>query len=211
MTKYACMSCGVQYKASNTPPSHCIICQYDDKYSAPETGQAWVKLAQHRNKYNVTWQELEDGLSKISMDTDMGIGQHAHFLQTTNGNYLWDAIPLINDQLIEDINAKGGLKAIAISHPDFYSNIADWATEFNVPVYIHHNDRDWFQDDDDNILFWHGDTLRLEDDLTLINCGGHFKGSSVMHWQQGAQGKGSVLAGDTIAPNSNKTAIFRHS
>ncbi|HET7092595.1 MAG TPA: hypothetical protein VFI22_03930, partial [Thermomicrobiales bacterium] len=34
--------------------------------------------------------------------------------------------------------------------------------------------------------------------LTLIRCGGHFAGSSVVHWPAGAGGAGALLTGDTI-------------
>ena len=32
------------------------------------------------------------------------------------------------------------------------------------------------------IQFWEGVTLPLWDGLTLINCGGHFEGGTVLHW-----------------------------
>ena len=34
--------------------------------------------------------------------------------------------------------------------------------------------------------------------LTLIRCGGHFEGGSVLHWAGGAGGKGALLSGDII-------------
>ena len=48
------------------------------------------------------------------------------------------------------------------------------------------------------IQFWEGDTLDIGDGLTLIRCGGHFEGSTVMHWRDGADGQGVLLCGDTI-------------
>ncbi len=48
------------------------------------------------------------------------------------------------------------------------------------------------------IRFWEGTTLSLWDGLTLINCGGHFEGGAVLHWQAGANGKGALLTGDII-------------
>jgi glyoxylase-like metal-dependent hydrolase (beta-lactamase superfamily II) len=35
-------------------------------------------------------------------------------------------------------------------------------------------------------------------DITLIRCGGHFPGSTVLHWPAGADGKGALMTGDTI-------------
>ena len=33
----------------------------------------------------------------------------------------------------------------------------------------------------------------------MIQCGGHFEGSAVLHWEEGAGGKGVLLVGDTTA------------
>ena len=120
-------------------------------------------------------------------------------------------MPLINDKMIDDINARGGLKAIAISHPHFYANIADWSQAFsNIPIYIHANNRQWVQEPTDNITFWQGDVLQLEDELTLIKCGGHYAGSTLLHWADTADGKALVLGSDTIAPCSTSHATFMH-
>jgi histone H3/H4 len=48
------------------------------------------------------------------------------------------------------------------------------------------------------IQFWEGTTFPLWDDLTLINCGGHFEGGTVLHWPAGAEGRGALLTGDII-------------
>ena len=34
--------------------------------------------------------------------------------------------------------------------------------------------------------------------VTLVQCGGHFPGSAVVHWAGGASGRGVLLSGDTI-------------
>ena len=34
--------------------------------------------------------------------------------------------------------------------------------------------------------------------MTLVRCGGHFAGSSGLHWAGGAGGKGALFTGDTI-------------
>src|SRR5207248_1904076 len=48
------------------------------------------------------------------------------------------------------------------------------------------------------IVFWDGETKTLGDGLTLVRCGGHFEGGTVLHWQDGAGGKGALLTGDII-------------
>ena len=34
--------------------------------------------------------------------------------------------------------------------------------------------------------------------VTLIQCGGHFDGSAVLHWAEGAGGAGALFVGDSI-------------
>ncbi len=54
-------------------------------------------------------------------------------VQSKVGNILWDCVPLLDEMTIEFIKAKGGLRAIAFSHPHFYSNMNDWQEPSNVP------------------------------------------------------------------------------
>ena len=35
----------------------------------------------------------------------------------------------------------GGLKAIAISHPHYYTTMQDWAPAFGAPIHLHAADR----------------------------------------------------------------------
>ncbi|NRA88188.1 MAG: hypothetical protein HRU28_12540 [Rhizobiales bacterium] len=206
MPKYTCKTCGVQQSNTQNHSNLCPICE-DERQYVPSSGQEWIKLADHYNQHHINWVKVETNAYQLSLEPKIGIGQTAFFIETKHGNYLWDCLPLINDKLIEDIKAKGGLNAIAISHPHYYSNAADWATEFNIPIYIHHDDKEWFQDDDDNVLFWQGDTLNLEDDLTLIKCGGHFNGGTILHWSNTHDNKGAVFTADIIAPQARHNSL----
>jgi glyoxylase-like metal-dependent hydrolase (beta-lactamase superfamily II) len=47
-------------------------------------------------------------------------------------------------------------------------------------------------------VFREGATYPLASGLTLIHCGGHFAGSTVLHWAAGAGGRGALCTGDTI-------------
>ena len=40
---------------------------------------------------------------------------------------LWDCITLLDDATVSEIGERGGLTAIAISHPHYYSAMVDWA------------------------------------------------------------------------------------
>jgi hypothetical protein len=65
-------------------------------------------------------------------------------LCTADGNILWDCISLIDDATVTLINGLGGLRAIAISHPHFYTMLVDWSRVFgDVPVHLYANDAKW--------------------------------------------------------------------
>jgi glyoxylase-like metal-dependent hydrolase (beta-lactamase superfamily II) len=96
------------------------------------------------------------------------------------------------------VDAAGGISAIAISHPHYYSTMVEWSRAFDAPVYLHAADRQWVMRSDPCLEFWDGETKSLGSVGTLIRCGGHFAGGTVLHWPQGAEGKGVLLSGDII-------------
>lgn len=92
----------------------------------------------------------------------------------------------------------GGLAAIAISHPHYYTTMADWAEAFSAPVHLHAADRAWVTRPSPHLDFWEGGTREILPGVTLIRLGGHFAGGTVLHWTDGADGAGALLAGDIV-------------
>lgn len=140
------------------------------------------------------------------------IGQRALILRTPQGNILWDCISFLDDATVAIIAALGGLAVIACSHPHFIASAVEWSHAFNrVPVYVHAEDRDYVPRPDGVIEFWADDRQVLADGINLIRCGGHFPGSAVLHWAQGAGGRGVVLSGDTLQVRPDKGLTFMRS
>jgi glyoxylase-like metal-dependent hydrolase (beta-lactamase superfamily II) len=207
MPCYICATCGVQYAESVLPPQHCRICE-DERQYIGWTGQRWTTLAElqstHKNQLDVEAPEL------ISLATEprFAIGQRALHLRSNGGNVLWDCISLADDRSVAAVQALGGVKAIAISHPHYYSSLAEWSRELGgVPVYLHADDREWVMRSDPAIVFWDGETKELASGLTLIRCGGHFPGATVLHWAGGAAGKGALLTGDVIQVGEDRKSL----
>jgi hypothetical protein len=48
------------------------------------------------------------------------------------------------------------------------------------------------------IRWWSGDELALSDDVTLVRCGGHFPGSTALHWKDGPRPGGALFPGDAL-------------
>jgi glyoxylase-like metal-dependent hydrolase (beta-lactamase superfamily II) len=197
MENFICAQCGTQFGETTEPPSHCRICE-DERQFVRHTGQEWTTSKQlatgHRNRI----EEEGPGLVGIGTEPDFAIGQRALLLQSPGGNLLWDCITLLDDQTAAEIDARGGLRGIAISHPHFYSAMAEWAERFNTEIFLHSADREWVMRKSSRVHFWEGTIFSLWDDLTLINTGGHFEGSTVLHWPAGANGGGVLLTGDSI-------------
>lgn len=198
MPCYICVTCGCQYAASEQPPEHCRICEDERQYFGFD-GQQWTTLGEMRAEYGNEFETMEPGLTRIGTRPGFAIGQHMFLVESPDGNILWDSITLVDDATISAIREHGGISAIAVSHPHYYSSIVEWSHAFdNAPIYIHAADREWVTRPDPAIVFWEGEALNLGEDLTLIRGGGHFDGSAMLHWAAAYDGRGALLPGDTI-------------
>ena len=181
-------------------PSRCPICK-DERQFVRHTGQEWTTLEQLRPDHHNRTEDEAPQLLGIGTEPEFAIGQRALLLQSPGGNLLWDCIALIDDRTAAEINARGGLRAIAISHPHYYTTMVDWAERFDAQIFLHTADRGWVMRKSPRIQFWEGTTLSLWDGVTLINCCGHFDGGTVLHWPAASRGRGSkgaLLTGDII-------------
>ncbi|HJT77212.1 MAG TPA: MBL fold metallo-hydrolase [Gemmataceae bacterium] len=198
MPNFICVTCGTRFAATPVPPERCPICEDPRQYVGVH-GQQWTTMdelaAGHRNVFR----PQEPGLVGVGTEPHFAIGQRALLLRTPGGNVLWDCVSLIDELTRRAVVDQGGLRAIAISHPHYYSAMVAWSHTFGgVPVYLHAADRQWVMDPDPVVRFWEGETLDLGDGLTLIRCGGHFEGGTVLHWPSGAGGRGALLSGDIL-------------
>jgi len=197
METFICVQCGTQFTATAEPPASCRICE-DERQFVRHTGQEWTTLKRLQGDHRNRLEEEAPQLLGIGTEPEFAIGQRALLLQSPEGNLLWDCISLVDDETAAEINTRGGIRAIAISHPHFYSAMVEWAERFNAQIFLHAADREWVMRKSPRIQFWEGVTLSLWDGLTLINLGGHFEGGTVLHWPTGATGKGALLTGDII-------------
>jgi glyoxylase-like metal-dependent hydrolase (beta-lactamase superfamily II)/DNA-directed RNA polymerase subunit RPC12/RpoP len=197
---FICIQCGTQFSETSEPPSHCPICE-DERQFVRHAGQKWTTLKRLAADHHNRLEEEAPRLLGIGTEPEFAIGQRALLLQSPGGNLLWDCISLLDDENIAEVNARGGIRAIAISHPHFYSSMIEWAERFDAQIFLHAADREWVMRKSPRIQFWKGVTFPLWDDLTLINCGGHFEGGTVLHWPAASRGRGSegaLLTGDII-------------
>ncbi|MFD7261357.1 MBL fold metallo-hydrolase [Streptomyces sp. NPDC059874] len=187
-----CGTCGTQYAAARTD---CPVCQDERQYVDP-AGQRWTSLRELRaSGMTGRFEEEGPGVLGVGSSPRFAIGQRALLVRTAAGNVLWDCAPYLDGAMVRGIEELGGIACIAISHPHFYSTMAEWARAFDAPVYLHAADRQWVGRPDPRLRFWSGESHRLTDELTLLNPGVHFPGSAVLHW---SAGRGALFSGDVL-------------
>lgn len=209
--KSICNACGTQFPEAPEAPPSCPICS-DSRQFIPKGGQQWTTLEKLGQGHQNAFHQHEPKLIGLGTIPEFAIGQRALLLRTAQGNFLWDCISFLDAATVEIIWALGGLRGIAISHPHFYTTMLEWSAAFDdVPVYLHAADREWVMRPGNAIEFWDGAQKELAPGITLIQCGGHFPGSAVLHWAGGAGGGGVLLTGDTLYVTPDGMVTFLYS
>jgi hypothetical protein len=193
---WICATCAVQQPESAEPPRHCPICEDERQYVGWQ-GQRWTTreelLAGHRS----VLREEEPDLLGVGVEPAVAIGQRALLVRTPGGNVLWDCVPVLDDDAVEQLDRLGGIAAIAVSHPHFYAAVVDLADTFGATVHLPHADRQWVQRPSPRIDFF-DEEVEPVPGVTVARIGGHFDGAAVVHWPAGSDGRGALLTGDTI-------------
>ena len=204
MAAFICTACGTEFPPSPAPPAHCPVCE-EERQFVPPGGQGWTTHEKLAVTHANVFRQHEPGVIGIGTQPSFAIGQRAILVVTPAGNVLWDCISLVDEATVALIEGLGGLAAIAISHPHFHTVMGRWSRAFgNVPIYLHADDAEWVLNPNDAIVSWQGETIPILPDVTLIRCGGHFPGASVLHWAKGAKGRGILCSGDTLTVTTDR-------
>ena len=201
---WICRTCGVEHADR---PDVCAVCA-DDRQWVPESGQAWTTLAElAADGCHVRVDELEPGLHALRGEPGVGIGQESKVVVTPHGNLLWDPLGYVDDDAVAAVRALGDVVAIAASHPHMFGVQVEWSRRLGgVPVLVSAADASWVGRPDDAIETWAGER-EVVPGVTLVQVGGHFPGSGVVHWDGAADGNGVLLSGDTVFVNPDRTSV----
>jgi hypothetical protein len=191
MERFICKACGTQFPDADTPPDSCPICTDWRQYVPAATGQQWTTLDELAADHENTIRD-QRGLTGIGTTPPFAIGQRALLVPFGDSNLLWDCITLLDDATAAEVERRGGLAGIAISHPHYYSCMVEWAQRFDCPIHLHAADAEWVMRPDPAIRHWEGERLDLGHGVTLIRGGGHFDGGTILHRDD------ALLVGDII-------------
>lgn len=211
MSNFICSTCGTQYADSVAPPDVCVICE-DDRQYVGWGGQQWTTAAALAADHSIHIGD-DAGVRGYDISPVFGIPQRMALVPTRAGNVLWESLSLVTDAAVADLQAQGGVAAIAISHPHFYTAMVDWSEALGgVPIWLHAADRQWVQRPAPQLRFWEGPVQELAEDARLIHCGGHFPGSCVLHVDAGPGGEAALFSGDTVQVAMDRRQVsFMHS
>jgi glyoxylase-like metal-dependent hydrolase (beta-lactamase superfamily II) len=200
MTVWICKACAVEHPDTGEPPTFCAICS-DERQYVPKTGQEWTTLAElAAGGTHLDIEELEPNLFGITAVPQVAIGQRALLVRTSDGNLLWDPTGFVDEEGARRIRDLGEVVAIVASHPHMYGAQVEWSRALGgAPILVAEADQGWVQRTDAAIWPFSGD-LEIVPGVTLRTVGGHFAGSLAAHWSMGADGRGVLLAGDTVFP-----------
>lgn len=210
-----CTACGTQFPtADRQQQTTCFICD-DPRQFTPPTGQSFTTLgaltsspAGYHNVFSTYGQD--DRITFIYTTPKVGIGQRCALVKTPVGNVLWDCITLLDPPTIDRIQKLGGLRAIVISHPHYYSTHLLWAQIFDCKVYMAEEDREWLAqtDEERQVLITPActsvpitipevapataETRQVDSGARVLKLGGHFPGSLVLLFD------GRLFVADTL-------------
>jgi hypothetical protein len=199
-----CATCGVEHvEAVGT----CRICA-DERQWVPGDGQVWTSLRELRESgRRVKIAELEPDLYGVTVEPSVAIGQQAHLVVTPHGSVLWDVPAFIDRPAVDQIRRHGPVLAITSSHPHMFGVQSAWSHALEqAPILVCEPLLDWVQRPDSAITAWSG-SHEIAPGLVLREVGGHFRGSSLLHWSAGAGGRGVLLSSDTIHGNPDGTTV----
>lgn len=217
-----CTACGTQFPtADRTRLTTCFICD-DPRQFTPPSGQSFTTLAELSSsgfQNNFAPYAKDERITFIYTTPKVGIGQRCALIKTPAGNILWDCITFLDGPTIAQINALGGIQAIVISHPHYYSTHLLWARTFDCNVYLASEDRQWLaqQDEARQVLLGPDETEKdiflmtttttsssssgsnnknntgaVSTGVKALKLGGHFPGSMVLLFD------GRLLIADTL-------------
>jgi hypothetical protein len=211
MTAFICSACGTTFPPTGDgPPERCPICEEERQFVPPD-GQRWTTQEELARTHSNSFRQHEPALIAITTVPHFAIGQRAFLILSEHGNVLWDCLTLLDGATITLIKALGGISAIAISHPHYYTAMSRWSRSFAAPVFLHEDDRRHVVDCGGDLVFWQGETRELRPGMTLVRCGGHFAGGTVLHWADGSFGAGALLSGDVlqVVPDRRHVGFMR--
>ncbi|MFI6577510.1 hypothetical protein ACIBFB_17090 [Nocardiopsis sp. NPDC050513] len=191
---WACRACGAVFPPAPSAPDSCPIC-VDERQYVPPTGPDFAtRAALAAEGFRVVTRPVQDRVTGLGTEPGIGVGHRGVLVETEAGNLLWDPPVFLDDDAVAEVERLGGAAVVASSHPHMYGAAVEWAELLDAEIVLPEADEPWLPWPSARVRRWNGTLVPLPG-LTLVQTGGHFPGSAVLHLADGA---GALFTGDTV-------------
>ena len=179
LTPFVCTNCGFWQRWFAEPPS-CPVCT-DYRHPLPPDGWRFRSASDVASATRTTRREVLDGVWMIESDPAVGIGPAGWVLETERGTVHWEGAGWTDDDTLDWLAERGGVRWLAFSHSHVLGSAWRVAERFEPEVVAQSEQLPFAQALPVSWPF--GARAELADGLSLVHTGGHTPGHSVLHWQ----------------------------
>lgn len=187
---YACENCGHWQRFFAIPP-HCPVCS-DVRNDLPDDGWKFVTPDQLAPRLRYHWREAIPGVWEFWSTPRFGLDSHGWLLVFPDGNVAFEAAPFYDAAQLAQIEALGGIRVLAASHPHGYGALWQLQERFHPELLIQKEDLQWTKAF--HVTRPYDASFEIRPGLVLHHTGGHYDGHAVLH----DAGRRAVFAGDAL-------------
>ena len=187
---YACSNCGHWQRYFAVPPD-CPVCS-DVRNDLPENGWDFVTPAQLAPRLAYHWREAIPGVWEFWSTPRFGLDSHGWLLTYPDGNVAFECAPFYDAAQLAQIEALGGVRVLAASHPHGYGALWQLQDRFAPEVLIQKDDLPWTKAM--RVTRPYDSQYEIRPGLTLHHTGGHYEGHAILYDSE----RRAVFAGDAL-------------
>ncbi len=209
MPLFICTACGTQFPESDKPPAQCPICEEERQY-VPARGQTWTTLEALSQSHMNALARISSRALSASAPVSRSASARCCCKRRAAmccGIASRRSMPRPSPRS----RRSAGCKAIAISHPHFYTTMVEWAKAFDCPVYVHAADKEWIMRPDPAIQHVGRRNARIMGRRDADPLRRSFRGGSGAALAGREQPRGIVCSGDilTVATDRKWLSFMR--
>ena len=197
---YVCTNCGF-WQRHFTVPASCPVCT-DFRHTPSEAGFEFWREDEAARRITTSWREDENGIVVFQSDPKLGIGPNGHLVSSPAGNILFESPAWFSDAALAFIEAQGGVRFLAASHPHAYGALWQVQERF-APETLAIQTADLPWTNAFRVTHPFDERLTLAPGAELIHTGGHFDGHAVLFLRE----RETLFAGDMVKFHLHDTPV----